>query len=79
MIRPTKYTNIDVSIIGLSAEIIKLLSVDRSLKYNNILGKIIHIKGESAKENFLLALNFLYMLGKIKYYPEEDVLELLKV
>ncbi|BAX80238.1 ABC-three component system middle component 8 [Labilibaculum antarcticum] len=79
MIKPTKYTNIDLSILGLSSEILRLLIVDGSLKYNQILGKIIHKKGEEAKENFLLALSFLFLLGKVDYYPEEDVIILTSV
>lgn len=79
MIKPTKYTNLDLSVLGLSTEILRLLMIDSSLKYNQILGKIIHLKGEAAKENFLLALSFLYLLGKVDYYPEEDAIMLLSV
>ncbi len=77
MIKPTKYTNINLSVIGLSAEILKLLKDDNVQKYDQVLGKTIHRKGKQAKENFLLALSFLYLMGKVKYYPKEDVLELL--
>ena len=77
MIKPTKYTNVSLSIIGLSAEILELLKDDTVQKYDQILGKIIYKKGKQAKENFLLALSFLYLLGKIKYHSEKDVLELL--
>ena len=76
MIKPTKYTDIDLSIIGLSSDILRLLMIDNSLKYNQILGRIINIKGKEAKENFLLALSFLYLLGKVEYYPAEDVISL---
>lgn len=79
MIKPTKYTNIDLSVLGLSTEILKLLLSDNTLKYNQIIGRIIHKKGEDAKQNFLLALSFLYLLGKVEYYPEEDVIRLLHV
>lgn len=77
MIKPTKYTNINLSVIGLSVEILKLFKDDTVQKYDQILGKIIYRKGKQAKENFLLALSFLYLMGKIKYYPKEDVLEIL--
>lgn len=79
MIRPTKYTNVDLSVIGLSAEILEILKKDYAQKYNQILGKIIDRKGKEAKSNFLLALSFLFLLGKIKYYPKSDVIELLLI
>ncbi len=79
MIKPTKYTNINLSVIGLSAEIIKVLQSDSVQKYNQLLDRIIYKKGEEAKENFLLALGFLFLLGKIKYYKQEDVIQLLSL
>jgi hypothetical protein len=78
MITPTKYTDIDLSVIGLSFEILKLLLSEDQQKYGQILSRIVSKRGESAKENFLLALSFLYLLGKIQYYPKEDVIELIK-
>ena len=78
MIKPTKYTNIDLSVIGISAEIIKILNDDPIQKYNNILGKIISKMGKQAQEDFSLALSFLFLMGKIKYYQKEDVIEFLK-
>jgi len=77
MIKPNKYTNVDLSVIGISVEIIKVLKDDNAQKYNRVLGKIVTKRGKKAQENFLLALCFLYLLGKIKYHQKEDVIELL--
>ena len=77
MIKPTKYTNINLSIIGLSTVILSVLKEEKAQKYDHILRKIIYKKGKQATENYLLALTFLYSLGKIKYYQKEDVIELL--
>lgn len=79
MIKPTKYTSLDLSVLGLSAEILKILIPEKTLKYSQVIGKIAQKKGEESKQNFLLALSFLYMLGKIEYYPEEDVIQLIPV
>ena len=62
MIRVTKYTNIDLSVVGISIEIIKILKEDRLQKYNQILGKVIGKKGKQAQENFSLALSFLFLI-----------------
>ena len=77
MIKPTKYTNINLSVIGLSIEVLKILKEDYAQEYNQILGKIIFRRGKQAQENFLLALSFLFLMGKIKYHPKEDVIELI--
>lgn len=76
MLKPTKYTNINLSVVGLSAEILRTLQLDSTQKYNQLLDKIIYRKGEEAKENFLLALSFLFSLGKVEYYKQEDVVQL---
>jgi hypothetical protein len=77
LLKPNKYTNIDLSVLGLSTEILTLLKKEKSQKYNQIFEKVIYKKGAEAKENFLLSLSFLYLLGKIKYYQKQDVIELL--
>ena len=77
MIKPAKYTNVNLSIIGLSTVILSMLKEEKAQKYEQILGKIKYKRGKQGNENFLLALTFLYSLGKIKYYQKEDVIELL--
>lgn len=77
MIRVTKYTDINLSVIGISAEILKVLQEDCVQKYNHLLGKVISRKGKQTKENFSLALSFLFLMGKIQYYQKEDVIEFL--
>lgn len=77
-ITPTKYTNVDLSVLGLSAEITHLLKDSQVEKYDKLYRKVIRKKGDMAKTNFVYALVFLYSLGKIKYYPDQDTLELTK-
>lgn len=77
LLKPNKYTNIDLSVLGLSTEILMLLKEEKSQKYNQVFEKIVYKKGTEAKENFLLSLSFLYLLGKIKYYQTQDIIELL--
>lgn len=77
MIKPTKYTNVDFSVIGVSAEILMILRGESIQRYDQILGKLVIKKGRDVKENFLSALCFLYLMGQVHYYPEEDAIELL--
>ena len=76
MLRPNKYTDIGLSVVGISAEVLRLLRADPAQKYTQLLGKVTHRLGDEAKTNFLLALTFLYSLGQIEYHKDEDVVEL---
>ncbi len=75
MLKPTKYTNLQTSVVSLAAEILKIFSHNKVLQYDDLFRKIIDRKGKEAKENFLLALNFLFLLGKIEYYQKGDLFE----
>ncbi|OGE31535.1 hypothetical protein A3C59_05320 [Candidatus Daviesbacteria bacterium RIFCSPHIGHO2_02_FULL_36_13] len=76
MIKPSKYTDINLSIFSVSFSIVSLLKVNRVLKYDELLDKVLLVKGERAKEMFLPSLNFLFSLGKVEYYSELDIFEL---
>jgi hypothetical protein len=76
ILKPNKYTNIGLSVIGLGAGIIELLKNNTCQKYEQLLEKIVNKKGQSSKENFLLALCFLHSLGKVDYYPQQDIIAL---
>lgn len=78
MIKPNKYTDINLSIVGLSAEILQQLNNEPTLKYSRLENRIVRKFGKSAKENFLLALLFLFSVGKIRYYDKEDAIEFLQ-
>jgi hypothetical protein len=72
MIKPNRHTNPDYSVINISAFIIKLLKAQYSIEYEKLLGKVINELGEKAKENYPYALNFLFLLDKIKYQEQTD-------
>lgn len=72
-LKPTKYTNVDLSVIGISIEITKILRRTKTEKYDALLLKVEGKRGSAARENYRAALLFLYSLGRIEYYPEDDV------
>ena len=72
MIKLDRHSNIDISVINISAYILKQLSSYYDIKYDELLKKIVQNIGEGARENFPYALNFLYLLGKVKYIEEKD-------
>ncbi|KAA6326977.1 hypothetical protein EZS27_023985 [termite gut metagenome] len=67
MIKPDRYTNPKVSVINISALILSELNEYYSIQYDNLLNKVTNTLGEGANNNFPYALNFLYLLGKLKY------------
>lgn len=75
-IKPNKYTKIEVSIVGIGADIVSFLKTENYQKLNHLLNKLVLKKGEAVKECFPLALNFLFILGKLEYYTKDDVLQL---
>ncbi|MCJ1807423.1 ABC-three component system middle component 8 [Flavobacterium covae] len=76
MIKPNRHTNPDFSVINISAFIIKLLKANYNIEYGKLQNKVIQELGEKATENYPYALNFLYILGKIKYQEITDTFAL---
>lgn len=76
MLKPTKYTDMNVAVLTLGAEILRVLKKPRSVKYDELFERVVARRGVRAKPNFLPALSFLFLIGKIKYHQEVDVVEL---
>jgi len=76
MITPNKYLNLDLSVINVSALIIDKLKKHSLLKYDELLKITIDSLGKNSREVFPYALNFLFLLNKIHYIQELDVLQL---
>lgn len=78
MLVPNKYMNFKTSIINIAATILELLQNRESEEYNTIINKVIDNHGYDAKYQFVNSINFLFLLGKIKYNIETDSLELIQ-
>lgn len=78
MIYPNKYTNLDLSIFSISSLILSLLIKNQIVQYDELLQKIIHVKGDDSKPIFLQSIGFLYLLDKITYHSKLDAFELKK-
>ena len=75
MLRPTKYTNVNVSLLAISCELLKLFKKSKTITYTELLNKIIQKKGIESKNVFLPALSFLFLLGKVEYGEKSDIIE----
>ncbi|WP_321309735.1 ABC-three component system middle component 8 [Marinifilum fragile] len=72
MIKPDRHSDPKISVINISAYILKELNKFYGISYDELLKKTIETLGEKAKENFPYALNFLFLLGKLKYIEQSD-------
>jgi hypothetical protein len=72
MIKLDRHTNPKFSILNISALILLELNAFYAIQYDKLLIKIVNILGEEAKMNFPYALNFLFLMGKLKYEQETD-------
>jgi len=78
MLKPNKYMNFPLSVISISSDILLILSKNNTIKYDELVSRVITGKGEKAKEMVLPALNFLYLIGKVEYHNKIDSLEFIQ-
>lgn len=74
MLRPTKHSHPDQTIINLSLLLVKRLRKARVETYDDLraYAKKIVVGGDVL---FLPTLNFLYLVGLIDYHPKTDAIE----
>lgn len=72
MIRPDRHTNLDYSVVNISAFILKELNAYYHISYDTLLHKVTDTLGSQARENYPYALNFLFLLGKLNYDQSTD-------
>ena len=77
MLTPTKYMDLDLSLLRISSYIVKLLGEHKIMKYDEVLSYLSLEIGADVKHVFVPSLSFLYLLGKIEYHPISDSLEFL--
>jgi hypothetical protein len=78
MIAPHKYLDLDLSVLNLGGLIINALKEDGAIRYDELLERIVLLRGEGVKEVFVSTLSFLFLLGKIEYRKDIDTIEYLK-
>jgi hypothetical protein len=76
MIAPHKYLDLNLSLINLGGLILTILKDESAVKYQELYERVLLARGDNAKEVFLPALGFLFLLGKIEYQKEIDTIEL---
>ena len=74
MLRPTKHSHPDRTVINLSLLLLSRLKARRFDEYD-LLRKFARKNVVGGDVLFLPALNFLYLLGLIEYRPKTDAVE----
>jgi len=77
MIKPDKYTNLELSVVNISAQVIKILKENEIVKYDEVLSMLVKSYGENVKLVYPLSVNFLFILGKLNYHNKLDAFELI--
>lgn len=75
MIKPTKYLNLDLSLVNITAVLINEFKNEQIITYDDLLSILLDKIGKSSKEIMPYALNFLYLIGKIEYHQAIDAFE----
>lgn len=78
MITPHKYLDLNLSVLNLGGLILNILKEEGIIKYDELLNRIILIRGNNAKEVFIPTLSFLFLMGKLEYKKDIDTLEFIK-
>ncbi|OGS73839.1 MAG: hypothetical protein A3F91_13655 [Flavobacteria bacterium RIFCSPLOWO2_12_FULL_35_11] len=78
MIAPHKYLDLNLSVLNLGGLILNVLKKEGAVKYDELLNRVILVRGVNAKEVFIQTLSFLYLLGKIEYRKDIDTIEFIK-
>ena len=75
MITPTKYMNLDYSLLNVSAMLISEFNKQAIITYDEVLQIPLNKIGKQAKEVIPYALNFLFLIGLIDYHESIDSFE----
>ena len=74
---PNKCMDLNLCMLKIGAEILKILLEKKKIKYAILYEEFEKKYKEDTEYIFLPALNFLYLLGKIKYRVKTDIVELI--
>lgn len=78
MITPDKYLNLKYSPINVGAIVIQELQKVRVMPFAELDKRVANILGEEARYSLHYALNFLFLIDKIKYEESLDSFSLKK-
>lgn len=76
MLRPTKYLDLELSVLNVSSKILKILREENVMKYDELLNYLKNSISDEVDKIFTHSLSFLFLLGKIEYLNKIDAISL---
>lgn len=74
MLKPTKFSHPDKTVIAVAVFVLNILSTERVIKYDDLFDRLKKADQDIASL-FLPAVNLLYILGVIEYRKKTDSFE----
>lgn len=78
MLKPHKFLNIELCVLNIAKDVILLLQDAQSIEYADLVSRLIQRHDKKVQEMIIPALNFLFLVGKIRYHRDNDSIELLQ-
>ena len=72
MIRPTKYLDLNTCVLHIAAIVLSELQLSRAIPLDELDAIVRSRAGDAARFNFLPALSFLFLVGKLDYDDNAD-------
>jgi hypothetical protein len=78
MLKPHKFLNIELCVLNIAKDVILLLQDAQSIEYADLVSRLVQRHDKKVQEMIIPALNFLFLVGKIRYHRDIDSIELLQ-
>ena len=75
MLTPRKHLNLDVSVLRISAVMLRELRRRGVIEFETLRRLVIRRVGPDGDLAFVPALSFLFLLGKVEYHLKNDTIE----
>ena len=72
MIKPYKYMNLDLCLLNVAAEIVVVMKHTRLIGYDELLARLQSSLSDAVRFEYILALDFLFLMDIIEYSPSID-------
>lgn len=66
--------DLELSLLNVSYFLLNKLKKEKAMKYDSALDFVLLLFGDDIKELFLPTLDFLFLVGKIKYNKQKDLI-----
>ena len=73
MLKPHRFMNLDYSVMNVASLVLQCLFERGDYELHRILDYVKTVCNETNEQDLMLAISFLYLLGKVEYSNESDL------